>query len=169
MSIRGDSYGTIAEVLAYTRHLMDGQSTFNSTTRPTITEVEKFVDRASGVLNGALNTRGLTTPVTNTTAKLALDDWVVSRATEYVELTQRGAGFSGEEGSRTVMFANMSVDALAFVKSNELGWKRLGVAEGHRLSEGLAFTGQTIQADRADPDDTTLEQPKFLRGQWDNP
>ena len=33
MTLRGDSYGTVAEVTAYTRHLLDGQSAFNSTTR----------------------------------------------------------------------------------------------------------------------------------------
>ena len=32
MTIRADSYSTTSEVKAFTRHLLDGQSTFNSTT-----------------------------------------------------------------------------------------------------------------------------------------
>jgi hypothetical protein len=51
MAIRGDSYSSTGEVKAFTRHLLNGQSNFNSTTRPTVTELEKFIDRASGVLN----------------------------------------------------------------------------------------------------------------------
>jgi len=61
-------------------------------------EVEKFVDRASAAVNLSLRQCGLTTPVTNTTAKLVLDGWVVVKSAEYAELTQRGVGFSGDEG-----------------------------------------------------------------------
>ena len=46
MTLRLDSYASVAEVTAFTRHLLDGQSAFNSTTRPTVTELEKFIDRA---------------------------------------------------------------------------------------------------------------------------
>jgi|SRR3990167_6470110 len=169
MTLRGDSYGTVAEVLAYTRHLLDGENNFGNATRPTLTEVEKFIDRASGALNTALNTRGLKTPVTNSTAKLSLDDWVVSKAVAYIELTQRGTGYGEGEGNRAARFVSLNADALVFVKQAELGFKRLGVTENYRLSDGLAFTGQTAQADRADPDDSALEQPKFARGLFDNP
>ena len=47
MAIRSDSYSSIAGIVSGTRHLLDGQTTFNSTTIPTVTEVEVFVDEAS--------------------------------------------------------------------------------------------------------------------------
>src|SRR5512145_2945202 len=108
MAIRADSYSSTSEVKAFTRHLLDGQSAFNSTTRPTGTELEKFIDRASGVLNLALGGGGFapSSVIANSTAKLACDDWVTSRAAEYVELTQRGTGYSDAEGSRTAAFRN---------------------------------------------------------------
>ena len=62
MTLRGDSYGTSDEVLAFTKHLLSGEETFNAATRPTDTEVDKFIDRASGILNVALEGVGLTTP-----------------------------------------------------------------------------------------------------------
>lgn len=168
MTLRGDSYGTVAEVTAYTRYLLEGQTAFNSTTRPTVTEVEKFVDRCSGVLNAALRGVGLTTPVVNTTAKLSCDDWVVDRAAEYVELTQRGAGFNDEAGNRHSAFRNLQKSAADFAKENRLGFSRLGVGVTNKLSDGLQFTALDAVSERLDPDDTTLEQPIFTRHQFDD-
>lgn len=166
MAIRDDSYGSTGEVQAYTAHLLDGESAFNTTTRPTGTQVEKFLDRASSYVNLALRNYGFSTPVTNSTAKLMLDDWVVNKATEFVELTQRGAGFNDGEGARSSVFSNMADEAMNFVKKNELGLKRIGVTVSERKSEGLAFTGLDDQDERSDPDDSSLEQPFFRRGQF---
>jgi hypothetical protein len=169
MAIRADSYGSAAEVLAFTRHLLGGQADFNSTTRPTATEVEKFIDRASSHLNIAMVGKGLQTPVTNTTGKLILDDWVVARATEYVELTQRGVGYSEGEGSRVSAFRNLQKAAKDFVAEVAPGLRELGVTQTRRASDGLAFTGISAQDQRSDRDDTTLEQPMFSRHQFNEP
>ena len=170
MSIRGDSYGSVAEVLAYTRHLLDDESSFNTTTRPTLTEVEKFIDRASGALNVALRGCGLTVPITNSTAKLPCDDWVVNQAAGYVELTQRGAGFDWTESTRAGAFFNLNESASEWVSESCSGLKKLVGSGGvtDKYSDGLQFTGLKVKADRDDPDDTTLRQPVFERGQFDD-
>lgn len=170
MTIRADSYGSTAEVKAFTRNLLDGQTAFNSTTRPTVTEVEKFLDRASGTLNLALRTAGFAPAniIANSTAKLACDDWTVARACEYAELTHRGVGYSDAEGSRTAAFRNLTKSANDFVNANSLGFVREGVSQGYKKSDGLAFTGQDAQDDRTDPSDTSMEQPFAVRRQWDN-
>ena len=167
MTIRGDSFSSTTEVTAYTRHLLDGQSAFNSTTRPTLTELEKFIDRASSHINVALAKEGFapSTVYANSTAKLACDDWVTERASKYVEMTQRGTGYNEQEDSR---LQSMMVDASEFVCNMSLGFKRLGISQTYKMSDGLIFTGLDVQDDRSDPDDTSLEQPKFKRGQWDN-
>ena len=170
MALRGDSYSSTSQIVAVTRHLLRGQSAFNSTTSPTATEVEKMIDRVSGTVNVAAATRGLATPITNTTAVLDIDQFVTGKVAENVELVIRGAGNRAKEGtSRFQSMAGLSKDAKEFVENNSLGWIRLGVSESYRMSDGLVFTGQTVQKDRADPDDTTLEQPKFGRGKFDNP
>ena len=170
MAIRGDSFSSVNEVLAFTRHLIDGYTTYNSTTRPTLTEVEKFIDRASGVMNAALATEGFSSSAirANSTAKLPCDDWVAQEAVKQVELTQRGMGYGGQEGSRLAGFNMNKKDAIDFVCENKLGFVRLGIAQTYKSSDGLAFTGLDVQADRSDPDDNTLEQPKFSRGKWDS-
>jgi hypothetical protein len=169
MTLRGDSFSSTAEVTAWTRTLLDGQTAFNSTTRPTATELEKFIDRASGVLNVALSNAGFTPSAVynNSTTKLACDDWVTQKAAMYVEITQRGTGYNTAEGSRLAAF-NMGPDAIEFVNMNSLGFVRLGVSQGKKLSDGLAFTGLAAQKDRTDQDDTSLEQPVFKRHQFDN-
>jgi len=167
MTLRADSYGSTGEVRANTRHLLDGQTTFNSTTRPTVTELEKFIDRASGVLNLALRGVGLAVPITNSTAKLSCDDWVVNHASAHVELTQRGAGFSDGENTRAGSFMSLNQSAQDFASMYALGFKRLGVTVSDSASDGLQFTGLDARPERDDPDDTTLRQPIFQRGQFD--
>lgn len=168
MAIRADSYGSLEEVAAITRHLLRGQSTYNSTTTPSQTEVEKFIDRASAAVNVAVRVRGLATPITNTTSKLDCDNWVVGKSAEFVELILRGAGSREQTGtSRFQFMSGLSKDANEFVSLNSLGWIRLGVTEAARMSDGLKFTAETAQKDRTDPDDTTLEQPIFKRDLFD--
>src|SRR3990167_4310940 len=139
MSIRSDSYSSTSEVKTFVRHLLNsnstGYTTFNSTTRPTLAEVEKFIDRVSGVLNGAIWRAGFspTNIQANSTAKLICDDFVTMQSVAQIELTQRGEGFGSEE-------------------NNRFG----------------AFRGLDVQADRTDPDDSSLEQPAFKRRQFDN-
>lgn len=169
MTLRGDSYSSTSEVKAFTRHLLDGQTAFNSTTRPSATELEKFIDRASGALNVALAQAGLTTPVTNTTAKLSCDDWVTEQAARFVELTQRGAGFNGNENERPGGFLGLHKKAMEFAKSNVLGFKYLGVGVTHKASDGLQFTGLDAQNQRTDDDDSSLEQPLFKRSLFNDP
>lgn len=168
MAIRSDSFSTVAEVTAFTRHLLDGQSAFNSTTRPTVTELEKFIDRVSGRLNIALSSAGFTPSAiyANSTAKLACDDWVTNYAARYVELTQRGTGYSENEGGRLPAFELLGT-ADEFVVENKPGFVLLGITQNYQASDGLQYTGLTAQDDRSDPDDTGLEQPIFTRRQFE--
>lgn len=169
MAIRGDSFSSVNEVTAFTRHLLDGAAAYNSTTRPTVTEVEKFIDRASGVLNVALATIGFNPALVyaNSTAKLSCDDFVAQEAAKQVELTQRGTGYSSQEGSRVAAFNMKRKGAMEFVKEQKLGFIQLGIAQNYKASDGLVYTGLDAQSNRSDPSDTSLEQPKFTRGQWD--
>lgn len=140
MAIRSDSYSSVEEVTAFTRHLLDGAAGFSNVTRPTLTEVERFIDRASAALNVALISAGFSIPITDPVGKILCDDWVTQRATEYTELTQRGVGYSDAEGSRTAYFANLTKRARTFVEENALGFARLGAGQMLSSSAPL-FTG----------------------------
>ena len=169
MAIRSDSFSSVDEVRGYTRHLLDGHATFDATSRPTLTEVEKFIDRASALLNIALANNGFTpsTVYNNAVAKLACDDWVTMKAVKYTELTQRGTGWNADEGSRTAAFS-LPENADEFVKSMFTGLIYIGITPAYAMSDGLAYTGLDAQDERDDPDDTTREQPLFSRRNFDN-
>jgi len=89
------------------------------------------------------------------------------QAAKYVELTQRGVGYGDGEGSRLAGF-DVGKSAVEFVDMNSLGFVRLGIAQGRKLSDGLEFTGLDAQDVRTDLDNTSLEQPFASRKQWDN-
>lgn len=166
MAIGANSYGSVGEVLAQTRHLMDGEVTFTQLTRPTLEDVETIIDRVSGVLNSAIASAGFDVPISQATAKLACDEWVVSRAVSWVEYTQRGAGWTDEENPRWRMSSGMR-SAAEFVKKNARGWASLGVPRSTAGHEGFNFTALKKHSERADPDVTTREQPRFRRGRFD--
>lgn len=169
MALRSDSYSSVSEVAALTRHLLDGAASFDSNTVPSLTEVEKFIDRASGVLNICLMGSGFSTPITNSTAKLACSDWVTGKAVKWVELTQPADGLSGfEPNNRAAYVAGLMKSAKDFCMEMSLGFKRAGVTVSADSSDGLEFTALDKRSQRADPDSTTLEQPKFRRGLFDN-
>ena len=166
-AVSTNDYSSISDVLAFTRHLMDGQSTYNSTTRPSLSEVTRFLTRASALMNSALIGQGLAVPISQADAKAAVDDWVTAQTVEYIELTKRGVGYSEESGVRTA-FKDLSKNARNWAKDNRLAFIRLGVTESHKKSDGLVFTGIDAQEDRVDPDDNSLAQPKFKIGLFDS-
>ncbi len=168
MTIGDNSYGTLDEVVALTRIYLQGEPTFNTNTIPPGADVETFIDRASGVLNLALSNAGFAIPVSQADAKLACDDWVVGMAAAYVELSQPYTGADPQENKRSGLLSRLSKEAAKFVKDNQAGFANLGVAQTADDSNGLIFTGMTTEADRVDPDDASIAQPKFSRGQFDS-
>jgi hypothetical protein len=160
------SYSSVDEVTAFTRHLLNGQNGFNDETLPTLVEVKKFIERVSAVLDTALAGQGLAVPITNATALLVCDEWVTARVVELIELTQRGVGYSDGEGSRVNAFRNLHAAAAKFASENRIGFVRLGVTVTYGATDGLQFTALESASDRADPQNSGLEQPKFRRGMF---
>lgn len=167
MALSADSYSSVNEVTALTRHLLDGNVLFGVDTRPTLTEVENFINYASSLLNAALAKRGFTTPVTQATVVYALDMWVSGYAASWVELTQRGAGYSDAGNERASMIAAMVGDASEFVEKYWKGWAELGAAYDSTLAGAASFTALDKHSERSDPTNTTREQPLFSRRKFD--
>lgn len=168
MAIRADSWGSVAEVEAMTAFALRGASAYGASTTPTLTQVEKFIDRASGVLNVCLLAHGFAPAdiAANSTASLVCDDWVVDKASHMVQLAQPGASF--DETDLRKNLGGLHGEACAFVESMSAGFKEAGVGVDRVSSEGLAFTGLQKHDERSDPDVTTREQPIFRRHRFDN-
>lgn len=164
MAIRNDSYGSVAGVMALTRHLLDGAATFSNVTRPTLTEVESFIDRWSAVLNTALLAAGVGLPVVHEVARLAADQFVIRQAAAEVELTHRGAGWGDAENDRPR--ALMMSDAKQTAAQIAAALRAIDDASvPGAASDGLSYTGLTPRSQRTA--DSGFEQPFFRRGQFD--
>ena len=162
MSLRDDSYGSVADVQALTRHLLDGAAGFSGQTRPTLVEVESMIDRWSAMLNVALRAAGVAIPVSDDVAALAAAQWVIRQAAQEVELTQRSAGYSDEERSRLyVSMGNVTAVAGQIAAALRAGDTATGSA-----SDGLTYTGLLPRAERRTYD-PAYERPLFYRGQFD--
>jgi len=170
MALRTDSYSAVAGIVPFAREYLDGATTFNSTTTPTVTEVEGIIDEISGVLNVSLRKAGFAPSdiTANSTAKLSCDSWTRGISVQYVEIMHAGVGFGGAEDGRVGFLDNIYQTADDFVQQAMLGFKREGISVSNQMHEGLAFTATTKRANRADPDNSSLEQPKIRRGIFDN-
>lgn len=163
MAPRLDSYGDVPSVQTLTRHLLDGHASFNDTTRPTLAEVEAMLDRWSAVLNVALMAAGVTTPLSDEVARLAAAQWVIRQTAAEVELTQRGTGYSDEEGSRT---AGLRMTDATMMAAQLAAALRAGDGATGKASAGLTYTGLLPVAERA-AYDAIYERPLFRRGLFD--
>lgn len=163
MALRPDSYGTVADVQALTRHLLDGAATFSGMTRPTLSEVEGMINRWSAMLNVALRAAGVGLPLVDDVAQLAAAQWVIRQAAAEVELTQRGTGYSDDERSRT---GGLRLVDARDIAAQIAGALRAGDTANGRASAGLTYTGLLPVAERVDYD-AIYERPRFRRGLFD--
>ena len=166
MAIDVNSYSSVADVEALTRHIStDGG--FDVNTTPTLLEVESIIDDCSALLNVAIAGFGFNVPVTQADAKRACDLWVRAEAVALVEGAQRATGFDGESNTnRAEWFRAYFPMAKAWVEEQVDGWTGLGLTQSNPASDGLAFTGLLKHSERSDPKNTTYEQPRFRRRQW---
>lgn len=164
MALNANSYGTVVEVAALTRHLLDGQAGYSETTTPTLTDVESVMDRVSGVLNTALAAAGFSPPLSNATAVQACAQFVVRHTVKELRWAypHLGVGAEEEPGENDLFTA-----ATYFVAANGQAFKNLGESVSDSAGQGLSFTGLLTHSQRSDATNATYEQPKFRRGLFD--
>lgn len=161
-------YSSVPEVVALTRHLLDGQPTYNLTTRPTIIEVERILDQVSAELNMALAGMGFVVPLTNSIAVLGCSSWVARQAATVIELTQRSAGWTGDQAMPRLGPAGATMAAAQEFATHIAPALR---AQGAETTEGAdaspTFTALSVHELRPDAADTSMVQPMFRRGMFD--
>lgn len=149
--IGANSYGSVAEVAALVGRYTSSGS-FSASTRPTTTQVEKFIDRVSAICNALLAEAGFDVPVDETDPKLVLDHFVV----DHVHLlchAANGAGpyAPGSEALRRVAspFEIIWNEASNFFDQHAQGLELLGASRPRKMTNGLTVrttdaSGDTI-------------------------
>jgi hypothetical protein len=92
VSLAANSYGTVAEVQALTPRYQ----TYSTTTRPTLAQVEKWIDNASATLNVILAGAGFQIPITQADAKAACGQIVVEAVTDLCHAANSAGRFYTE-------------------------------------------------------------------------
>lgn len=145
-------YGSIAGVAAYVKRLTSAAGTFDTTTKPTLTEVEAFLDQASDTLNGYLARNRYVIPVTAARAIDVLARYANLGAAGLCELSQRSAGYSDEDNQRENKFLKLFEGAKDYIASGALAALGAGVQStgvppplaGLRFG-GTTRTGQALK------------------------
>lgn len=154
MAIGANSYGSVAEVAALTPlYATATGQTYDANTRPTLTQVEKFIDRVSGIVNVLLAEAGFAIPVSQATAKLLLDDFVVMQVVHLAEFANGAGPFvSGgtemryESPTRVIMR-----DAELFIAAHAAGIEALFSTRTRHLTYGLQIRTEDDAGDEIVP------------------
>lgn len=159
MAIGANSYGSVAEVQALTGRYTNAGS-YDATTRPTLTQVEKFIDRVSAMLNLLLAEEGFSIPISQADAKLVCDEFVVEQAVQLCHGANGAGPFApGSETLRSrTAFEIISREASEFVTQHAPGFEFLGATRARNLTYGL-------QATLTDTSGDDLEK-MFTREDW---
>lgn len=142
MTLAANSYGDVDEIAALVPRYGNSGGFFDSTTRPTLAQVESLTDQVSATLNSILATAGFSIPVTQADAVLLLDLWVnqeVAAIAEGINGSGRFGPMAGATQDSRGRWALIREDAEDFVNANAVGLERLGAAREHDMLSGAAF------------------------------
>lgn len=140
MAIGANSYGSTDEVGALTPLYATATGViYSTTTRPTLAQVEKFVDRVSGILNVLLAEAGFKVPVSQADAKLALDEFVVAQVVELCHAANGAGPYApgSEEMRAGSPFRTIEREAAEFIGKHAAGFAALGATRSRVLAYGL--------------------------------
>ena len=155
MSIGANSYGDTGEIAALVPKYATASTVFDTTTRPTLLQVESLVDQVSAVVNIILAEFGFAVPVSEATAKLALDLFVNEETAALVEgingIGRFGPTAPDQRGRGRGRYALILDDVRAFIEGQALGLELLGATRTRDNSSGLAFRDTDTSGDSTAP------------------
>lgn len=139
MALDANSYGTVLQVAALTPLYATVSNSFSTTTRPTLSQVETFIDQVSATINLLLAAQGFSIPVTQADAARALAGFVVLEVVSLVEYANGAGPFIVEASQLRAATPSRIIlkDAEAFIASHAVGFEALGVTRTRSLAFGL--------------------------------
>jgi hypothetical protein len=139
MSLNENSYGSVEEVATLVaRYTTTGA--FTTTTRPTIAQVEQFIDRLSARLNVYLAEAGFAIPVTQADAVMALADFVVTTVVDYCHWANSAGRFVDTKTLKGRSAAALvDEEASQFVAQHADGLEALGATRTRSMAYGMFY------------------------------
>lgn len=162
MAIGANSYGSVAEVASLVRRFTNNGS-FDTSTIPTLAQVEKYIDQVSSLLNMALAGEGFTIPITQADAKTACDSMVMEIASELVKVANSTGRYFTDKALENGVSPMRAVrsEIYSWVVSQISGFAALGVSRGGSGSSSGILT-------RDSDEDGEAVEPIFQRKNFGN-
>lgn len=140
MAVGTNSYGTAAGVAAYVG-VYTVAGVFSTATKPTLANVESWIDQVSALLNTALAKRGFTIPMTQTTAVLSAASLVEQLVSDLAQAANSSGRFFSER------FLERGVSNWAVIRNDISNWveeyasglEELGVSRGSPSATEIGF------------------------------
>ena len=140
MAIGSNSYGSVAEVEALVpRWTNDG--VFDTVARPTLAQVERFIDRVSSIVNTVLAEQGFSIPVINADAKMVLAQFVTLQVADLCNMVNSAGRFFSEKQVSNP-WKELFSDANDFLAAHADGLALLGATRTREGLNGLATVDQ---------------------------
>lgn len=151
MAIDSSSYGSVAKVEALTRRYTNSSGNFDTTTTPTLTAVESFIDDISDTIDVVLATYGFSVPVTQATATAMLGRLVVGYSVELVHLANSAGRFFDKKKPAGNPFMVFEEELSDWVERHAAGLQRLGVTRTYDVTAGLQYRDTDESGDDTHP------------------
>lgn len=152
MAVGANSYGTVAEVAALVPRYTSAGA-FSTTTKPTLAQVENWIDKASATLNVLLARSGFAIPITQADAKAACDQIVVEVVSELCHASNSAGRFftarALERGIAPMKVIRQEMDE--WVEDNAAGFEALGARRNRSLTGGILFRDTDESGDDTAP------------------
>ena len=157
MAVSARSYGAATDVAAFTRRFTTAGS-YDTTTTPTLAQVEGWIDQVSATLNILLAEQGFAVPLTQADCVLMLKNFVATQVADLCNYANSAGRFFSEKGLKTGPWAAIQKDAADFIAAHSEGIEKLGGTRTTPGMDALAFR---------DMDDGGNEiKPMFSRKQF---
>ncbi len=123
------------------RYLIGG--TYTTATRPTLAQVEKFIDNASSTLNVMLAKSGFSVPITQADAKAACGEIVVECVVDMCHAANSTGRFFTDRALERGMNPIKAIreDIGEWVEAQAPGLEALGATRSTSQLDGIAFRG----------------------------
>jgi hypothetical protein len=157
MAVGANSYGAGTDVAALTKRFTNAGS-YDTTTTPTLAQVEGWIDQISAILNVLLAEQGFAIPATDADVVLMLKGFVVSQVADLCNYANSAGRFFSERGLKTGPWAAIQKDAADFIEQHASGIEALGAT---RTTDGLGALAFRETDDAGD-----AIEPLFARKQF---
>lgn len=159
MPVGVNSYGAASDVASLTPRFTTA-GVYDASSRPTLTQVESWIDRVSSTLNILLAEAGFQIPVTQTDCVLTLALFVSTEVADLCNYANSAGRFFQNQNYVTGPWQAIQKEAADFISKHASGFEKLGAT---RTTTGL----NGLDARTTDDNGDDIE-PWFSRKQFGN-